>query len=69
MPYHIVAGAFREEANADKIYNRLSALGYKAKQLQSTNGLYPVIYGGYATYAEAMKAQRDIQNDNLKLGF
>jgi hypothetical protein len=47
MPYHIVAGAFREEANADKIYNRLSALG------------------GYATYAEAMKAQRDIQkNDN-----
>jgi hypothetical protein len=36
MPYHIVAGAFREEANADKIYNRLSALGYKS-ELQSTN--------------------------------
>jgi hypothetical protein len=28
-----VAGAFREEANADKIYNRLSALGYKAKRI------------------------------------
>jgi hypothetical protein len=28
--------AFREEANADKIYNRLSALGYKS-ELQSTN--------------------------------
>jgi hypothetical protein len=32
MPYHM-AGAFREEANADKIYNRLSALGYKAKRI------------------------------------
>jgi hypothetical protein len=66
MPYHIVAGAFREEANADKIYSRLSALGYKAKRIAiNKHGLYPVIYGSYATYAEAMKAQRDIQkNDN-----
>jgi cell division septation protein DedD len=66
MPYHIVAGAFREEANADKIYNRLSALGYKAKRVAiNKHGLYPVIYGSYATYAEAMKAQSEIQkNDN-----
>jgi hypothetical protein len=60
-----LAGAFREEANADKIYNRLSALGYKAKQLQSKQTRSLPVYSGYATYAEAMKAQRDIQkNDN-----
>jgi cell division protein FtsN len=65
-----VAGAFREEANADKIYNRLSALGYKAKRIAiNKHGLYPVIYS-YATYAEAMKAQRDIQKMTiLKLAF
>jgi hypothetical protein len=28
MSYHIVAGAFREEANADKIFKRLSDQGY-----------------------------------------
>jgi len=66
MPYHIMAGAFREEANADKIFNRLSALGYKAKRIAiNKHGLYPVLYGSYATYAEAEKAQREIQkNDN-----
>jgi signal-transduction protein with cAMP-binding, CBS, and nucleotidyltransferase domain len=37
-----MAGAFRE-ANADKIYNRLSALGYKAKRIAiNKHGLYPV---------------------------
>jgi cell division septation protein DedD/nucleoid DNA-binding protein len=66
MPYHIMAGAFREEANANKIYNRLSTLGYKARRIAiNKHGLYPVLYGSYATYAEAEKAQREIQkNDN-----
>jgi nucleoid DNA-binding protein/cell division septation protein DedD len=66
MPYHIMAGAFREEANADKIYNRLSNLGYKAKRIaKNKHGLYPVLYGSYATFAEAEKAQKEIQkNDN-----
>jgi nucleoid DNA-binding protein len=66
MPYHIMAGAFREEANADKIYNRLSTLGYKARRIaKNKHGLHPVLYGSYATYAEAEKAQKEIQkNDN-----
>lgn len=68
MPYHIVAGAFREKENADKIYNRLSALGYKAKSLAvNKHGLYPVLYGSYATFAEAEKAKAEIQkNDNTE---
>jgi nucleoid DNA-binding protein/cell division septation protein DedD len=66
MPYHIMAGAFREEANADKIYKRLSNLGYKAKRIaKNKHGLYPVLYGSYATFSEAEKAQKEIQkNDN-----
>ncbi|WP_016989572.1 SPOR domain-containing protein [Flavobacterium sp. ACAM 123] len=62
MSYHIMAGAFREEKNADKIFKRLSNLGYKARRIAVNKyGLYPVLYGSYATYAEADKAKKEIQ--------
>ena len=62
MPYHVVAGAFREEKNAEKIYKRLSELGYKARKIApNKHGLYPVLYGSYATFAEAEQAKREIQ--------
>lgn len=62
LPYHVVAGAFREEKNADKIFNRLSNLGYKARRIAPNKyGLFPVLYGSYATYAEAQKAKKEIQ--------
>ncbi|WP_339919296.1 SPOR domain-containing protein [uncultured Flavobacterium sp.] len=62
MSYHIVAGAFREEANADKIFKRLSDQGYKARRIGVNKyGLYPVLYGSYATFAEADKAKKEIQ--------
>ena len=66
MSYHIMAGAFREEKNADKIFKRLSNQGYKARRIGINKyGLYPVLYGSYATFAEADKAKREIQkNDN-----
>ena len=57
-----MAGAFRDEKNAQKIYERLSDLGYKAKRLEpNKHGLFPVIYGSYATFAEAEKAKQEIQ--------
>lgn len=62
MSYHIVAGAFREEANADKIFKRLSDQGYKARRIGVNKyGLYPVLYGSYATFSEADKAKKEIQ--------
>jgi len=62
LPYHVVAGAFREEKNADKIFNRLSNLGYKARRIAPNKyGLFPVLYGSYSTYAEAEKAKKEIQ--------
>lgn len=61
MPYHIMAGAFRSEANAQKRYNQLVAKGFKARVLGiNKNGLYPVLYGSYATFAEAEKEKDTI---------
>lgn len=56
-PYHIIAGAFREERNARRVVARLTAAGYHAAQLkQNRRGLYPVSYGSYASLAEAQQA-------------
>jgi hypothetical protein len=66
MPYHIMAGAFRSEANAQKRYNQLIAKGFKARVLGiNKNGLYPVLYGSYPTFAEAEKEKDSItETDN-----
>lgn len=62
MPYHIMAGAFRSEANARKAYNQLIKDGYKARMLgENKHGLFPVLYGSYATMQEAENAQKEIQ--------
>ncbi|WP_264566023.1 SPOR domain-containing protein [Flavobacterium sp. N3904] len=65
-PYHIMADAFRSEANAKKRYNQLIAKGYKARILAiNKNGLYPVLYGSFSTFSEAEKAKNEIiENDN-----
>jgi hypothetical protein len=63
MSYHIMAGAFREEKNAQKKFLELSRQGYDARRIpQNKHGLFPVLYGSYATFAEAEKAKKEIQN-------
>lgn len=60
-PYHVVAGAYRSEANAVKAMNELEAKGFKARRLEKNKfGLYPVLYGSFATYADAHQKMRDI---------
>ena len=62
MSYHVVAGAFREEKNAEKIFHQLSDQGYKARRIpQNKYGLFPVLYGSYATFPEAESAKQEIQ--------
>ena len=62
MPYHVVAGAFRIESNAEGAYQTLLKLGFKAKRLApNKNGLFPVLYGSYSSYSEAHQAMKDIQ--------
>ncbi|AWA29175.1 SPOR domain-containing protein [Flavobacterium magnum] len=61
MPYHIVAGAFRSEENAQKKFDELIGLGYQARRMQKNrHGLFPVLFGSYTTYAEAQTALREI---------
>ncbi|PJJ10135.1 sporulation related protein [Flavobacterium sp. 1] len=66
LPYHIMAGAFRSEANAQKRYNQLVAKGFDARVLGvNKNGYYPVLYGSYTTFAEAEKEKNEIiETDN-----
>jgi nucleoid DNA-binding protein len=64
-PYHVVAGAFRSEANAIKAMNQLIAKGFKARKLDKNRfGLYPVLYGSFATYAEAHENMITIHKAN-----
>jgi|SRR5690554_2366045 len=65
LNYHIVAGAFREESNAEQEFLNLSNQGYKARKLEKSKyGLYPVLYGSYTTYEEARENIREIRKSN-----
>lgn len=65
-PYHIVAGAFSSEANAQKQLNMLKEKGFNGKILERNKyGLVPVLYGSYSTYAESQIALKEIhKTDN-----
>ena len=65
MPFHVVAGAFRNEKNANKELQNLLELGFAAKRLdKNESGLYPVIYGSYHTYAKAHEEMAKIKKAN-----
>jgi CCDC81-like prokaryotic HU domain 2/CCDC81-like prokaryotic HU domain 1/SPOR domain len=67
MPYHVMAGSFRDETNAEKILQDLIAQGYPAKRLQTRNGLFPVAYGSYTNFIIAdsikIKVQQELNPD------
>lgn len=53
-PYHVVAGSFRENENAENVYQELIKKGFDAKKLKpNKNGMFPVLYGSFNSYAEA----------------
>ena len=60
--YHLVAGAFRTEKGAQKLYDILIKQGYKDAHCIGKNkyGFFPVLYGSYATMQEAEKIQHEI---------
>ena len=61
LHYHVVAGVFSTEKNAQKAVNELTAKGYRARKLGKNRGLYGVAYGSYATKAEAQKNMERIK--------
>lgn len=54
--YHVVAGAFRVEANSDKKVNQLRNKGYRARKIGVNRyGLHEVVYGSYTSREEAQQ--------------
>ncbi|NNE32403.1 MAG: HU-CCDC81 and SPOR domain-containing protein [Winogradskyella sp.] len=54
--YHIVAGAFRIEANSDKKVKQLRNKGFKARKIGVNRyGLHEVVYSSFETRAEAQQ--------------
>ena len=60
--YHVVAGVFRSPENADKACNELKNLGFEARRIPKNRfGLFPVLYGSFATKQEALQTMRKIR--------
>ena len=60
--YHIVAGAFRVEANSDKKVGQLQRKGYNARKIgKNKYGLHQVVYSSYESRSEALRALRQIR--------
>ena len=60
--FYIVAGAFREEINADNLVKELRQKGYNAEKFGKIGNLHAVSYGVYKTKAEADAELRKIHN-------
>ncbi|EKF56727.1 hypothetical protein I215_00895 [Galbibacter marinus] len=62
LKYHIVAGAFRVEENADKKVDELKEQGYKAMRIgKNKYGLHQVTYASFSTVPQALEYLRTIK--------
>ena len=61
--YQVIAGAFKEEKNAQVRARQLQKLGYKNAYVLGLNakGLYQVSYGGFDSMDEAKLMQKEIK--------
>ncbi|RZV60798.1 MAG: SPOR domain-containing protein [Flavobacteriaceae bacterium] len=60
--YHIVAGAFRVEANSDKKVRQLQRKGYKARKIgKNKYGLHQVVYSSFDDRREALRELRKVR--------
>lgn len=65
--YHVIAGAFREPANAEKKVNQLKAAGYDAKILGVNKwNLTQVAYASFNSRTEALSSLRQIKKSDSK---
>lgn len=63
--YHIIAGAFRFEENADKKIEQLKNEGFSPRKIgQNKFGLHQVVYTSVATRAEALSSLRSIKKSH-----
>ena len=63
--YHIVAGAFRVEANSNKKVNQLRNKGYKARKIGTNRyGLHEVVYASFENRADAQQELYKIRREH-----
>lgn len=71
QPFHVIAGAFKNQANARKLLSKLKAKGYKAQALEKNKyNLYPISYGGLSSRSKArdlLKRVRTTENKSAWL--
>ena len=61
--YHIIAGCFGEEANAEKFVNQLHSRGYEAAILDYHKRLHRVKLESFSDYSTALNALQTMRND------
>ena len=63
-PYHLIAGAYRNQENAAKAIAELNAIGFdNAKMLPlNKHNLYPVVYSSFKKLTEAQIERKNIQS-------
>ncbi|PHS07699.1 MAG: sporulation protein [Kordia sp.] len=63
--YHIIAGAFRFEENADKKIEQLQKAGFSARKIgQNKYGLHQVVYASIVDKSEALTTLRAIKKSH-----
>lgn len=61
--YHIIAGCFGEEANAEKFVNKLHTRGYEAAILDYHKRLHRVKLESFSDYSTALNTLQTMRND------
>lgn len=63
LPYHLIAGAFRDYVNADKLSTRLLEEGYVPRMFENPkNKLIMVEYASFKTSEEALAKKAEIES-------
>lgn len=69
-PYHIIAGAFRDQDNANKLIKRLKRKGFKANYLGTNKfGLHQVAYDSFENKVEAVRFLSKIKRKENKTAW
>jgi hypothetical protein len=63
--FHVIAGCFREDENAENMVSYLKEKGYKAYILDTVNGLKRVSAGSFTNAGEALSSLRDIRGNQV----
>lgn len=63
LPFHVIAGSFGSEANANRLANSLQSKGYHAASVMQNNGMFRVSVKGFSTLAEATNEAKNMQGD------